>query len=93
MKLEDVTSKPVFKVTDFLTNRGWQSKEAFMFSLCLYLIACIYVAFFVTNIAFLAITQGMTLFQSFIMSCILTIPFLIGIIGTTIGTYKLQGKI
>ena len=92
-KLEDFTSKPLFTLADILRDRGWEPKEAFIFSLCLYLICCVFASFLIVSISFIAIPQGMTFYKMFIMSCILSVPFLIGIIGTTIGTYRLKGKV
>jgi len=83
-------SKPLLDLTDYLIKRGWDSQDSFMFSLCLYLVLCCFFAFAITAIPFLS---GMTILQSLTMAGFLSIPFLFGMIATTIGTYRKLGRI
>ena len=85
-------SKPLLNLTDFLIKRDWKSEDAFLFSLCLYLVFCCFFAFAITAIPFLYL-NGMNILQSLTMAGFLSIPFLFGMIATTIGTYRKLGRI
>jgi len=85
-------SKPLLDLTEYLIKREWESQDAFLFSLCLYLVFCCFFAFAVTIIPF-AFLPGMGILQSLIMAGFLSIPFLFGMLATTIGTYRKLGRI